>query len=77
MPVHDCKPPEAAPEAARETMATLRQMLQPNQHELTAQIIALREEIAALRRDLAPVPSLIVTGREALDEFKRMKGGTA
>ena len=74
MPSPDYKPPEAAPEAARETMAALRRMLQPNQHDLTAQIMALREEIAALRRDLAPVPSLIVTGREALDEFKRLKG---
>ena len=35
-------------------------------------------EIAALRAELAPVPSLIVTGRQALDEFKRLQipGGT-
>ena len=29
-------------------------------------------EIAALRAELAPVPSLILTGREALDAFKRL-----
>jgi hypothetical protein len=27
----------------------------------------------ALRTELAPVPSLIVTGRQSLDEFKRLE----
>lgn len=71
MPAYDQKPPEQA----REAMDAIRQFMQPNQNELAAQICALREEIAALRSELAPVPSLIVTGREALDEFKRLKGG--
>lgn len=39
---------------------------------LAGEIAKLRDEIAALRADLAPVPSLIVTGRQALDEFKRL-----
>jgi len=39
---------------------------------LASEISALRQEIAALRAELAPVPSLIVTGRQALDEFRRL-----
>ena len=39
---------------------------------LSGEISKLRDEIAALRAELAPVPSLIVTGRQAIDEFKRL-----
>lgn len=39
---------------------------------LEFEITALREEIRQLREDLAPVPSLILTGRQVLDEFKRL-----
>ncbi len=39
---------------------------------LANEIAELRLEIAALRAELAPVPSLIVTGRQALDEFKKL-----
>lgn len=39
---------------------------------LASEIAKLRDEIAALRAELAPAPSLIVTGRQALDEFKRL-----
>ena len=42
------------------------------QAALANEIAKLRDEIAALRAELAPVPSLIVTGRQALDEFKRL-----
>lgn len=42
------------------------------QAALASEIAKLRDEIAALRAELAPVPSLIVTGRQALDEFKRL-----
>ena len=46
---------------------------QPETKEaLAVEIAKLRDEIAALRAELAPVPSLIVTGRQALDEFKRL-----
>jgi len=38
-----------------------------------AELQALREDIKALRADLQPVPSLIFTGREVLDEFKRLR----
>jgi hypothetical protein len=41
---------------------------------LTLQVAALREEIQALRRDLAPQSSTILTGREAMAEFQRLKG---
>lgn len=39
---------------------------------LANEIAELRLDIAALRAELAPVPSLIVTGRQALDEFKNL-----
>ena len=39
---------------------------------LAQEIAELRQEIATLRAALAPVPSLIVTGRKALDEFKKL-----
>lgn len=42
--------------------------------DLASEIAELRKEIAALRAELAPVPSLIMTGRQALDEFKRLTG---
>lgn len=41
---------------------------------LVNEVMALRAEIAALREELKPLPSLIVTGREALDEFKKLTG---
>lgn len=40
---------------------------------LAHEIAELRLEIAALRAELAPVPSLIVTGQQALDEFKKLR----
>lgn len=40
--------------------------------QLAHEVAELRREIQALRQDLAPVPSLILTGRAALDEFKRL-----
>lgn len=40
--------------------------------DLSADIAALRREIADLRAALVPVPSLILTGQQALDEFKRL-----
>lgn len=43
--------------------------------KLAHEVAELRKEIAALRSELAPVPSLILTGRQALDEFKRLTHG--
>jgi len=43
--------------------------------DLAHEVASLRKEIAALRAELAPVPSLIVTGRQAIDEFKRLVKG--
>lgn len=40
--------------------------------QLANEVAELRREIQALRQDLATVPSLILTGRAALDEFKRL-----
>lgn len=43
-----------------------------NDSQLAHEVAELRREIQALRQELAPVPGLIVTGRQALDEFKRL-----
>lgn len=46
----------------------------PDEVDLAHEVAELRKEIAALRTELIPVPSLIMTGRQALDEFKRLTG---
>lgn len=43
--------------------------------QLAHEVAELRREIQALRQELAPVPGLILTGRAALDEFKRLTRG--
>ena len=43
------------------------------QIDLVNEVSKLRSEIAALREELRPVPSMIATGREVLDEFKRLR----
>lgn len=40
--------------------------------DLAREVAELRKEIAEMRAELVPAPSLIVTGRQALDEFKRL-----
>ena len=52
----------------------LRSIAKKEDGDLAAEIAALRRDIADLRAALVPVPSLIATGREVLDEFKRLKG---
>lgn len=42
------------------------------ERDLAYEVAELRKEIAELRAELAPVPTLIITGRDALDEFKRL-----
>ena len=44
--------------------------------DLASEVSGLRREIAALRRELRPVPSLIATGQSVLDEFRRMAEGS-
>ena len=41
---------------------------------LLREITSLRKEIAELRRALAPVPSLILTGTRALEAFEKLSG---
>lgn len=39
---------------------------------LSYEISELRKDIAQLRADLVPVPSLIATGKTVMDEFNRL-----
>lgn len=68
MPAPDTKQ-HYSPNDQRRIASMFKQPIEP---DLVAQVAALREEIALLRAELAPVPSLIITGRQALDEFKRL-----
>lgn len=40
--------------------------------DLEYEVRALRQEIADLRAELKPVPSMIATGQQVLEEFKRL-----
>lgn len=67
MPTPDQKAPwqQAMPNA-------LKKIFEQNEPDLVKEIVGLRKEIAALRSELKPVPSLILTGRQVLDEFKKL-----
>jgi prefoldin subunit 5 len=56
-------------------MGSLPQFLQEAQQSdaLAGEVAALRREIAALRAELSPIPALILTGRNVIDEFKRLQ----
>lgn len=47
----------------------------PPAQQLMAAIAGLRDDIAALRSELAPSSSTILTGRDVVAEFRRLQGG--
>lgn len=51
---------------------TLAEMFGRSECDLAYEVQELRKEIAALRNELKPVPSMIATGQQVLDEFKRI-----
>lgn len=65
-------PGQMAPHRDNAHFAKMLEAMQSNEPNLAHEVAELRKEIAALRAELAPVPSLIVTGRQALDEFRRL-----
>lgn len=48
---------------------------QHEEQDLASEVAELRKEINLLRQELAPVPSMIITGRAVLDELKRLRIG--
>ena len=67
--------PNIAPPPTQQQAQMMRRALgEPLQQiDLVNEVSMLRSEIAALREELRPVPSMIATGREVLDEFKRLR----
>ena len=47
----------------------------PKEPDLAHEIEELRREIISLREELKQVPSLILTGKEVLEEFQRIVSG--
>jgi len=66
-------PADHASHSLRARLASAQQMTTSPSTGLEAEISALRHEIAELRRELAPVPSMILTGREVLEQFKALQ----
>lgn len=66
------EPPPGLSEAWEELQKDMRRMTSGSQ--LECEVRALRQDIKELRALLEPVPSLIATGRDVLDEFKRLTG---
>lgn len=72
MPAHDHYVNRHSLSAEQENMLSAIAGHRNTDDHLLDEVRGLRSDIAALRAALEPVPSLIVTGREALDAFKRL-----
>lgn len=69
-------PPEvlaSIPERRGSLMGAGPQMMTQQESSLIGQVAALREEIAELRRMLAPPSAVILTGAEVAEHFKRLR----
>jgi hypothetical protein len=56
--------------------AVLREFMKGSEDHLIDEVRALRHDIQKLRADLKPVESLILTGQQVAEEFKRLAGGS-
>ncbi|MFC4788384.1 MULTISPECIES: hypothetical protein [Giesbergeria] len=71
MPAPDTKPPESSAKLLAEMMQ--REILgHGNDAAVLARLEALTEEVRALREELTPSPSGLITGRHAIIEFDRL-----
>jgi len=65
MPSPDYKVSDSSSASMR---AFMDAMTKPTNPDLAYEIQELRKEISALREELAPIPSIILTGRQVLEE---------
>lgn len=65
--------PQPGTQAPRAMSPMLSDLIGSPADALLTEVTLLREEVAALRRDLLDAPSVICTGREAVEFFQRLE----
>lgn len=73
MPTPDQRPPEYR-QIPKEFEGRLYGAAAIAEHRLTEEVAKLRAEIEALRADIAPKFSTIISGLEAVRAFQRLEG---
>jgi hypothetical protein len=74
MPAPDHRMPNYAPHAHKEISDHLYGAAAIAEHRLVEEVAKLRSEIEALRAEIAPKFSTIISGLEAVREFQRLGG---
>lgn len=74
MPTPGQQAPDYAPRAHKEISDHLYGAAAIAEHRLAEEVAKLRSEIEALRAEIAPKFSTIISGLEAVREFQRLGG---
>ncbi|MRV72515.1 hypothetical protein GJ700_12425 [Duganella sp. FT92W] len=71
MPTPDYAPPRPIPDFLRRLSPAEFEQLPA---DLAAEVAALRQSVDNLVAELRPVSTIIATGRDVLEQYKRLKG---